>query len=178
MQMKQIVFDLACNRFVVARLPGPVWRGAVQTEKEGLAGPGRTGHALYVAHRRTRQHVGEIADLVVLLLADVQVMVALGRAVGEIVDPAGHNAEGLVVTRSRRLEGRWVAQVPFPDKRRGVARRAQQRRQSGDVRGQAQRGVALAPAVNGLIHATAQSILVAHGVMSAKRVGEHTGALA
>ncbi|MCY1545244.1 hypothetical protein D9M68_811750 [compost metagenome] len=96
-QVEQVLRHVGGHVSVVARLPGPVRRGVVQAEQKGLAGF-RIGRALVnVIDRALREHVGEVAHFVVFVFVDVEVVFAAGRAVGEVVHAAGHDAEERVV---------------------------------------------------------------------------------
>ena len=82
---------------------------------------------------------------------------------GEVIHATGHDAEKFVVTRAQGAKAWRVAQVPFADQRGGVACITQQGGQCGHVGRQPQRCAAFAAAVDGLFHAAAQAVLVAHG---------------
>ena len=109
--------------FVVARLPGPVRRGVVQAQKQRLTGG---AHAFDKVDRVVSDQVGQVARLALLLVAQVQVMLAGGVAVCEIVDPARHRPKELVVATFQGAEVGWVAQMPLAHQRRVVASAAQQ----------------------------------------------------
>ncbi|MCY1370077.1 hypothetical protein D9M69_571520 [compost metagenome] len=162
-QVEQVLRHLGRHVCVVARFPGPVWCGVVQAQEKGRAAA-RLGRArLHVFHRLVREHVRQVAHFLVRLVIDVEVVVAAGRAVGEVVHPAGHDAEKFFVARAQRAEVRRVAQVPFADQRRAVAGLLQQRGQGGDLGRQAQGRAAFAAAVDRLFERAAQAVLVAHG---------------
>ena len=76
-------------------------------------------------HRALAQQVGEVAVTLHFGLVLPQIMFAAARAVGEIIDAAGHRAEEGVVAAFLGAEMRAEAEVPFADQRGGVAGVAQ-----------------------------------------------------
>ena len=161
-QVEQLVLDLLGQGRVIARLPGPVRCGVVQAQQEGLI-------ALRCGRRRLAQpvhgavgdQVGQVAVLVVLVLAHPQVVRAAAVAVAEVVHPARHRAEEAAVARAQRAEVRRVAQMPLADQGGAVAGALQQRRQGRVPGRQAEDAAAAAAAVDRLVGRAAQTVLPA-----------------
>lgn len=81
----------------------------------------------------------------------------------KLVDTAGHDPVELVVAATQWAERGRVAQVPLAHQRGGIACVVHQRRQGGQLRKQAEPGVALAAAADGLPGAAAYPDLVTRG---------------
>ena len=130
-QVEQVALHLLRQRLVVACFPRPVGRGVVQAQEEWRAAARATGHAAHKVQAVVGDQVGEVAALLLLGVVQVQVVLAGGAAVREVVHPARHGAKELVIARTQRAERGRIAQVPLAHQRRAVARIAQQRGQRG-----------------------------------------------
>ena len=106
--------DFFVQRFgyagIVPRLPGPMRRGVVQAQKKRRVLP---GHSISDVDRAARDQIGQVTGFVFFIGAVVQVVYAVGGAVGEVVHPTGHGAKELVVARLERPEMRRESKVPF-----------------------------------------------------------------
>ena len=120
--------------FVTGRLPRPVRRVEMQAEQEGLAG---LGVAVDHLHGVAAEQVGGVAGLRHRLVVVPEIRGAGAAGVQVVVDGAAAIAVEMVIAAFQRAEIGQVAEVPLADQGGAVAGLAQQRRQGGVVRWQA-----------------------------------------
>ena len=98
LQMKNIVFDVGSKGMVFASFPGPMRRGVVQAEKEGVVFAVSLAHAVNEVHSIARNQIGQIALLGLLFFAHPQIMRPIAGAMGKVVNTACHGAKKFIVT--------------------------------------------------------------------------------
>ncbi len=160
-EVKKVVFDLCRQRMVLTRFPRPMRGGVVQAQKEGRALRCAGRHAVHKVHGLVGNQIGQVAVFVLFFFVGVQIVRAVVAGVAEVVHPARHGAKEFFITRLQGAEVGRVAQVPFAHQRGAVAAAPEQRGQRGVLGRQAQRGAALAFAVDRLFGRAAQAVLVA-----------------
>ena len=152
------LLDALRLRPIRAREPGPVRRIVVDRQEERI---------LVLASdeldRPLGDEVREVALPEHLGVVFVQVVVACGIAVSEVVHAARERAEELLVAALQRPEVRRIAEMPLAHECGGVTGVAQERRQRRVRRRQAQGRITPRVAPDGLVGAAAQAMLPAAG---------------